>query len=151
MAKPDKDIERSTTTDPCAATYELIGSGGILTLRVEFSPAFRLSTLIGRVEVDVTNESLRYEFTETGVTLLLEFQAPADQPAEVRQRTGNSREWGPLAPITVPTNDRCVPVEFLIWKAGESEPSPNSPPPLKLKPRRHAPKTGTTRQPKKDE
>jgi hypothetical protein len=90
---------------------------------------------------------VRYEFTgSTALELIIE----SDRRVLSRQRTGN-RGWGPLEPIPVPNNDRCVPVEIQIWDAELPEPVAGTVPPVVVKPRKHSPQTGTSKVKPKDQ
>lgn len=148
MAKPE---DKNRPNDPCAADHEIIGPGARLTLRVRFDP-FRAFIAIPAADgstsdLDVTEQTVRYEFTDSNGTLSLNVEPPPDTRVEVRQRTGGRGEWSLLEPITMPKNDRCVPIEYKFWDATqpEPEPQPNTLPQLQIKPRKHEPKTGTSK------
>jgi hypothetical protein len=140
MAKPE-------TSDPCAADLVLIGSGGRVPIRVQFIDSavelFLVAVAADGSETltDVTGKTIRYEF-KSDATLVVEFEPPPDGRILTGQRTGTRGEFGPLAPILVPSNDRCVPVQFQVWDASGPTPEPNSPPELEIKPRKHTPKIG---------
>jgi hypothetical protein len=141
MAKP--------TEDPCAADLVLIGPGGLMTIRVQLLASglelFLVSVARDGSETltDVTAKTIRYEFDSADTaTLVVEFEPPPDGRIGTSQRTGTRGDFGALAPITVPNNDRCVPVQFQVWDASGATPEPNSPPELEIKPRKHTPKIG---------
>jgi hypothetical protein len=145
MPKPE-----DRTSDPCAADLVLIGSGGRLPIRVQFvdsTPELFLVSVArdgSETLTDVTALTIRYEF-DADATLLVEFEPPPDVRIGVGQRTGDRGDFGPLAAIPLPSNDRCVPVQFQVWDASGPTPEPNSPAELEIKPRKHSPKIGTSK------
>lgn len=152
MAK--KTEAKRPSTDPCAADHVLIGAGGRLTLRVRFDP-FGLFLAVPAADgstsdVVVTEQTVRYEFNAAEAKLSLVIEPPPDRRVEARQRVG-TQGWGPLEPIVMPNNDRCVPTEYKFWDAAEPEPATNSLPQLQIKARKHAPKIGGSKSRPKDE